>query len=197
MPVPLIGPYHTHAVAAGLWFALVFLVILVGWPAIHFYNRFQVLANRCDESWSNVDTELTRRHALIPNLVSAVKGYAKHEVQVLESVVRARTEAVRALQGGDHAGRAEQHLVSALGQLVAVAEDNPDLKASKNFLKLQHELAITEDRIQAARRFYNGNVRDHRNATRQFPGMLFAALFRPAKQDFFEADAVQLPAVSL
>lgn len=186
------APYLRSTVALGLWIAIA-LALLV-WIAVHHHNRFVTLENRCDESWSNVDAELTRRHALIPNLVAAVKGYAQHEGSVIKEVARARSAAVDALQGGDHAGKAEQRLVAATGRLLAVAEANPELKASKNFLQLQQELAITEDRIQAARRFYNGNVRDHRNATGQFPGVLFAAVYRPARQDFFEADPVHVHA---
>lgn len=176
---------------------LVVLLIIVGIMAITYYNRFVTLENRCNESWSNVDTELQRRHDLVPNLVATVKAYAKHEKELFASITKARTMARQALAGGDHEGRAEVALSQGLTKLLAVAEAYPDLKASKNFLQLQEELTITEDRIQAARRFYNGNVRDHRNATRQFPGSLFAAWFKPAPQAFFDADAVHVPAVAL
>ncbi|MGB1586224.1 MAG: LemA family protein [Thermoplasmatota archaeon] len=168
---------------------LVLLLLVFIGVAATYYNRFVTLANRCDESWSNVDTELQRRHELIPNLVATVKGYAAHEKSIMEQVTKARAAAVRARRDGLHDGAMEARLSGALDKLLAVAEAYPDLKASDNFLELQRELAITEDRIQAARRFYNANVRDHRNATRQFPGTLFAAWFKPAPQDFFEADA--------
>ncbi len=171
-------------------------VALVSW---HFYNRFVVLGNRCDEAWSNVGTELRRRHELIPNLVATVKGYAAHERGLQEAIVEARAMARRNDLGPEDAQAAERALVRAAGRLLAVAEAYPELKASSNFLQLQKELAITEDRIQAARRFYNGNVRDHRNATRQFPGSVFAGLFRPKPRAFFEVDPlhVQAPPVRL
>lgn len=172
------------------------LLVILGLMAIVYYNRFVTLENRCNESWSNVDTELRRRHELIPNLVRTVKGYAKHEKDLFAEITKARTAARDAREAGDHQGIMEGRLVGALGRLMAVAEAYPDLKASANFLELQKELALTEDRIQAARRFYNANVRDHRDATRQFPGSIFAAMYKPTPQAFFEADAVPLPAVA-
>lgn len=175
---------------------VVLLLVFVG-VAASYYNRFVTLTNRCDESWSNVDTELQRRHELVPNLVATVKGYAAHERQLMEQVTKARTAAARARKEGRHDGAMEARLSGALDKLFAVAEAYPDLKASENFLELQRELAITEDRIQAARRFYNANVRDHRNATRQFPGTLFAAWFKPTPQDFFEAEATGAVLVQL
>ena len=180
-----------------VWWLLGGFVVVLGLVTVHYYNRFVTLENRCNEAWSNVDTELKRRHDLIPNLVAAVKGYAKHERSLFTAITKARATAMQDRQAGHHEGRAEAHLVGLLDKLVAVAEDYPALQASGNFLELQKELAITEDRIQAARRFYNGNVRDHRNATRQFPGTVFAAWFKPAQQEFFEAEAVHVPQVGL
>lgn len=163
---------------------------------IYFYNRFQTLENRCDESWSNVGTELHRRHDLIPNLVRAVKGYAKHEKDLFDEITKARA-LIKDEPTPKEAQAAERALGGATGRLLAVAEAYPDLKASKNFLQLQQELVITEDRIQAARRFYNGNVRDHRNATRQFPGTVFKAMFKPTEQEFFEVEPIKAAPVSV
>lgn len=177
---------------AWFWLGVVLAgaLLLFGIVAIVHYNRFHVLANRCDESWSNVGTELRRRHDLIPNLVATVKGYAAHEREVLAAITEARTLAGEVDLPPRQAEAVERRLGAAMGRLMAVAEAYPDLKASQSFLRLQRQLVETEDRIQAARRFYNANVRDHRNATRQFPGNLFAAWFKPTPQDFFEVDAV-------
>lgn len=175
------------------WFALGAAAV-AGASAWRFHNRFVVLGNRCDEAWSNVHTELLRRHALVPNLVAAVRGYAAHERGLQEAIAQARALAARSDLGPAEAGDVERALAGAMERLLAVAEAYPQLRASGQFLKLQRELAVTEDRIQAARRFYNGNVRDHRDATRQFPGVLFAALFRPAPRPFFEVEAVRVAA---
>ena len=163
------------------------------------YNRMVTLRNRCTESWSNVDTELLRRHDLIPNLVATVKGAAAHERTALEAVTAARTRAAKAQGGGKERESAENELSRAVGRLLAVAEAYPRLKASANFLALQEELATTEDRIQAARRFYNGNVRDYRNQTRQFPGVLVARGFGFGEVAFFEVESPtvrQVPVVA-
>ena len=172
------------------------VVFVVGIVAVVHYNRFQTLENRCDEAWSNVDTELHRRHDLIPNLVRAVQGYAAHEKQIFDDITKARA-GIKDHPTPKEAQVAERAIGNATGKLLAVAEAYPDLKASKNFLQLQEELVITEDRIQAARRFYNGNVRDHRNATRQFPGVVFAGIFKPTQQDFFEVDPIKAAPVSV
>ncbi len=166
------------------------LLIFVLVPIVQF-NRMTSLRNRCKESWSNVDTELKRRYDLIPNLVAAVKGYATHEQAVFTAVTQARAQAIAstgrpALQAQD-----ENHLVGQLNRLLAVAEAYPKLRAADSFLQLQNELSLTEDRIQAARRFYNANVRDYRNQTRQFPGVFFAGMFGMGEIDFFE---IQSPA---
>lgn len=176
------------------------LVVLVGFVAIFQFNRMVALRNRCAESWSNVDTELRRRYELIPNLVATVKGYAKHEQDVLAAVVQARAAALASTGRPTDQARDENTLVRALDRLLAVAEAYPQLKASSNFLRLQEELAMTEDRIQAARRFYNANVRDYRNQTRQFPGVVFAGLYRMREIDFFEIESPHMrsaPRVSM
>ncbi len=173
-----------------LWVLLVVAVVILVAVPIHYYNRGVTLQNRCDESWANVDTELKRRHELIPNLVASVKGAMKHERGVLDAVTKARAAAVATAHDARHQVDAQRPLVVALERLLAVAENYPELKTSKNFLELQQELAITEDRIQAARRFYNGNVRDYRNQTRAFPGNLFARLYGFPEIDFFEVDPI-------
>ncbi len=173
------------------WFVVVLLLaVLIGLVAWRFYNRFVVLANRCEESWSNVGTELRRRHELVPNLVETVKGYAAHERGVQQAITEARALARKNDLGPGEAQSVERALSGAMERLLAVAEAYPVLKASESFLRLQQELGVTEDRIQAARRFYNGNVRDLRNATRQFPGVLFASMFRPETWAFFEVDPI-------
>jgi LemA protein len=175
------------------------LLVLVGLALLYQYNRMVTLRNRCRESWSNVDAELRRRHDLVPNLVAAVKGAAAHERKVLAAVTEARGRALAARDRRTLEG-AENELARAMGRLLALAEDYPKLQASRNFLQLQDELAITEDRIQAARRFYNGNVRDYRDQTRQFPGVLVANAFRFGPEPFFEVESPAMrraPAVSV
>jgi LemA protein len=150
------------------------------------YNRFVRQRQLVDNSWSNVDTELKRRYDLIPNLVATVEGYAAHERTTLEAVIRARTAAVAA--DGDAAAQAPQEnvLVDALRQLLALREAYPDLKASTQFLDLQRQLVATEDRIQAARRFYNANVRDYNTRVETFPSTLIASMGHFDKRDYFE-----------
>ena len=152
------------------------------------YNTLVALRNHISEAWSNVDTELKRRYELIPNLVAAVKGYAAHERETLERVVELRNTCMADHGSVHHQEGTERQLVLALRQLLAVAEDYPDLQASKNFLVLQEELVNTEDRIQAARRFYNGNVRDYENIREGFPSNLVAGLFGFGPHDFFNVD---------
>ena len=163
--------------------AAVILLPLI-WTVLQ-YNALVSLKNYIAESWSNVDTELKRRYDLIPNLVATVKGYAAHERAVLERVTELRNRCV-ANHGpvGDQA-RDETQLVDALKQLLVVVENYPQLKADQNFLQLQKELVNTEDRIQAARRFYNGNVRDYRNKCETFPSSIIAGMFNFQPQEFF------------
>jgi LemA protein len=164
---------------------LVLLFFVVG---IGLYNGLVSTRNQCDEAWSNVDTELKRRYDLIPNLVSTVKGYAAHERELIEQVVTMRERAV-AGHGtlAEHAAD-EQRLQQSLGTLMARLEAYPDLKASANFLELQKELANTEDRIQAALRFYNGNIRENNNRVMQFPSNVVAGMFNFGSREFFELD---------
>lgn len=150
------------------------------------FNRLVTLGNHIRDAWSNIDAELKRRHDLIPNLVAVVKGYAAHEREVLEHVAAWRTRC--AASRGTPADQAadETGLVGALQHLLAVVERYPALKADAHFAALQRELVNTEDRIQAARRFYNGNVRDYRTQCERFPSLLVARLFRFQPVRFFD-----------
>jgi len=163
------------------------------------YNALVRLRQHVRESWSDIDTELKRRYDLIPNLVETVKGYAAHERETLDAVIEARARAVASTGTPDSQARDEGMLVSTLRQLFAVVEAYPQLKANQNFLHLQEELVITEDRIQAARRFYNGNVRDLNTRVAVFPSNLIASIFGIGPEEFFEvAEAVRtVPKVRL
>lgn len=162
----------------------VIVVVAVLW-GIGMYNRFVRLRTRAEEAWSDIDVQLKRRYDLIPNLIETVKGYASHEQDVLEKVTEARTRAMGA-QSIEEQGEAENMLSGALKSLFAVSENYPDLKANENFLELQRELTDTENKIQAARRFYNTNVRDFNIATETFPSNIIANWFSFSKKDFFE-----------
>ncbi|KPJ73095.1 hypothetical protein AMJ48_02530 [Parcubacteria bacterium DG_74_1] len=168
---------------------LIIVVALVIWVALT-YNRFIVLRNRAKEAWSDIDVQLKRRYNLIPNLVETVKGYASHEKSVFENVTKARTNAISAQRSGNpqQVAEAEKFLAGTLKTLFAVVENYPDLKASANFMELQRELRDTEDKIQAARRFYNGNVRDLNIKIESFPANIVANLFHFLKMDFFEIE---------
>ena len=139
-------------------------------------------------AWSNVDIELKRRYDLIPNLVETVKGYAAHERDVLQRLTEARSRAAASTGSPESQAKDENELVRALRQTFLVIEAYPDLKANHNFLKLQQELINTEDRIQAARRYFNGNVKDFNNLVQMFPSMLIARTFNFAPAEFFEIE---------
>jgi LemA protein len=164
-------------------------VIFVGWFVLT-YNVLVRDRNRCDESWADIDTELKRRYDLIPNLVSTVQGYANHERDVLTRVSQARTTAMANKGSPQSQAGDENELIRGLRQLFALAENYPDLKANRNFLALQTELADTEDRIQRSRRFYNANVRDYENRLESFPSTLVARSFNFPKREFFEIEDV-------
>jgi LemA protein len=163
---------------------LVVLLLPVVFVAVQ-YNWLVSLRNYISESWSNVDTELKRRYDLIPNLVATVKGYAAHEREVLERVTALRARCVANNGSPAEQARDETQLVDALKQMLVVVENCPQLKADQQFLKLQQELITTENRIQAARRFYNGNVRDYRNKCETFPSNLVARMFSFQPHEFF------------
>jgi len=156
--------------------------------AVMTYNRMVRLRNMISESWSNVDTELRRRYDLIPNLVNTVKAYAAHERAVLEAVTKARAKAVQSTGGPGEQAQNENELIRSIKRLFAVSEAYPALKADKNFLHLQQELVNTEDRIQAARRFFNGNVRDYNILTEAFPSKLIAGIAGFEKWEYFEIE---------
>jgi len=165
---------------------LAIIVVIAVW-IIAMYNGLIRLRNRVDEAWSDISVQLKRRYDLIPNLVNTVKGYAAHEKEVFEKVTEARTRAMGAGTAGDKA-QAENMLSGALKSLFAVAEAYPDLKANQNFLELQRELTDTEDKIQASRRFYNGNVRDFNIKIEIFPSNLIAGMLNFTKREFFGID---------
>lgn len=164
----------------------VLLLPLIWW--IVTYNRFVRLRQALKESWADIDVELKRRYELIPNLVETVKGYAKHERETLDRVTELRNQAAgnqgtAAAQAGD-----ENRLNVGMKTLFAVAENYPDLKADAHFLSLQEELALTEDRIAAARRFFNGNVRDLRNLRESFPTSIVGGVMGVEEPTYFELD---------
>ena len=161
-------------------------VILIWGVAV--YNGLIKLKNRVDEAWSDIDVQLKRRYDLIPNLISTVKGYAAHESGTFEKVTEARTKAMQAQESGDAKAQAEAEnmLSGTLKTIFALAENYPDLKATQNFLELQRELSDTEDKIQASRRFYNGNVRDFNIKIELFPNNIFAGILHFTKREFFE-----------
>jgi len=169
-----------------LWIILGLVAVLIGW-LIGVYNSLIRLRNRTDEAWSDIDVQLKRRYNLIPNLVETVKGYATHERELFEKVTKARTAAMGAQDPAEKA-QAENALSGTLKSLFAVAENYPDLKANQNFLELQRELSDTENKIQAARRFYNGNVRDFNIKIQKFPNTLVAGTLGFKKRDFFEVE---------
>lgn len=168
---------------------LAILAAAVLW-VIFAYNKFVRLIKRSEEAWADIDVQLKRRYDLIPNLIDTVKGYVKHERETLESVTNARTQAMQAESVGDPkaAGQAENMLTDALKSLFAVAENYPDLKANENFMELQRELSDTENKIQAARRFYNTNVRDLNIAADSFPTNIIANIFNFKEREFFEIE---------
>lgn len=170
----------------------VFLVPLL-WIVLTF-NRFARLKNLVRESWADIDVQLKRRYDLIPNLVETVKGYAAYERSVLEDITRAREEALRSMQNMAAQVHAQSQLVPALNLLLAKAEAYPELKANSNFLSLQIELANTEDRIAAARRFYNANVRELNTAVTSFPSAMLAGMAGAQEQPFFEVESLQVRA---
>lgn len=185
----------------GLYIILGIAALVVVW-GMYAYNRFITLGQRTNEAWADIDVQLKRRYDLIPNLVETVKGYASHERGTFDEVTQARAaatqihvdptnitpEQITAMAG------AESALTQSLGKLLAVAENYPDLKANTNFLELQRELSDTENKIQAARRFYNGNVRDLNTQVQVFPSNILANMFGFTEREFFELDESQAAA---
>lgn len=169
------------------WKIGVGVVVVVGLWLFVTYNRLVRLRQYCRESWASIDTELKRRHDLVPNLVAAVRGYAAHEADTLAAVTAARSGAGAASSPREVAAQ-EQPVVAGLQRLLALAESQPALRASENFLALQGDLVDTEDRIQAARRIYNANVRELNTSLQAFPANLVAQRLGFAAAEFFEVE---------
>jgi LemA protein len=173
---------------------LIIVAVLIGFYSISIYNKFVKLTKRAEEAWADIDVQLKRRYDLIPNLIETVKGYASHEKEALQAVTDARAtatqthidpsnvtpEQITAMAGAENA------LGGAIGNLLAIAEAYPDLKASTNFMELQRELSDTENKIQASRRFYNTNVRDLNIAMDSFPSNVVGKTFNFKSEEFFE-----------
>ena len=178
-----------------LWIIVgIVVVIVVAFAAM--YNGLVRLKVRTDEAWSDISVQLKRRYDLIPNLVNTVKGYATHEKSVFEDVTAARANALNA-QGPAATAKAENAFSQTLKSLFAVAEAYPDLKANENFKALQDELVDTEDKIQAARRFYNGVARDFNTKRKVFPTSIFASMLGfNTDREFFEVDAEEAQAIA-
>ena len=173
--------------------AIALVVVWVILWVIFAYNGFVRLVNHAKEAWSDIDIQLKRRYDLIPNLVNTVKGYAAHEQGTLEKVLEARAKAtqitVNSTDDLKNFSQAQGELSQALGRLMAVSENYPELKANQNFLALQNELTDTENKIQAARRFYNSNVKDLNISIEIFPGNMIAKMFGFQKMSLFETDS--------
>lgn len=165
---------------------LIILFILGLWLILS-YNGLVALRNHVDEAWSDISVQMKRRYDLIPNLINTVKGYASHESSVFENVTRARAAAMDASTLKEHAA-AENALTQTLKSLFAVSENYPTLQASQSFIELQRELTDAEDKIQAARRFYNGNVRTYNTRVQSFPTNLIAGLFAFVQKEFFQME---------
>jgi len=169
-----------------LYIILALVALFVIW-IVGIFNSLVARKNQTKEAWADIDVQLKRRYDLIPNLVETVKGYASHERELFEKVTEARTRAMGAQTIKEH-GEAENMLAGALKSLFAVSENYPQLRASENFLELQRELTDTEDKIQAARRFYNGNARDLNIVIESFPSNIIAGIFTFKQAEFFELE---------
>lgn len=160
-------------------------VLIIAW-GVFMYNDFVALKNRAVEAWADIEVQLKRRYDLIPNLVNTVKGYATHESSAFENVTKARSMAMGAQGPTKEHAEAENMLSGALKSIFALSEAYPDLKANQNFLALQNELSDTENKIQAARRFYNTNVRDLNIKVESFPANILAKIFNFSQKEFFD-----------
>ena len=176
-----------------LWI-LLGLIVLLAFYLIATYNGLVKLNVRVEEAWSDITVQLKRRYDLIPNLVSTVQGYAKHESGVFQKVTEARANALDA-KGPAETAKADNMLTDTLKSLFAVAEAYPDLKARENFKHLQEELVDTEDKIQASRRFYNGSARDLNIKIKVFPNTLFVGMLGFKEREFFDVEEAQSAAI--
>ncbi len=175
-----------------MWVPLIIAAVCILLPIIYViatYNALVALRNHIRDAWANIDTELKRRYELIPNLVATVKGYAAHEKEIFERITELRSQCMANQGNPSQQAADENQLVGALQKMMLVVENYPQLKSDKNFLQLQHELVNTEDRIQAARRFFNGNVRDYRNKCETFPSSIIAGGFGFQSEDYFNVEA--------
>ena len=179
----------TNPVTSSATRSILYIILAIVFAFILFvvvkYNGFIALKNHVEEAWADIDVQLKRRYDLIPNLVNTVKGYATHESTAFEKVTEARAKAISA-SGVAEKGEADNALTGTLKSLFAVAEAYPELKANTNFLELQRELSDTENKIQAARRFYNGNVKEMNIQIESFPSNIIAKIFNFTKKEFFE-----------
>jgi LemA protein len=166
------------------WIVLGVIVVAVLW-ALSIYNRIVAMSQRVNQSFADIDVQLKQRHDLIPNLIETVKGYAQHEKSTLDAVIQARNSAMTA-QGPAQIAAAENQLSGALRQLFALSEAYPDLKANTNFLQLQSELSDIENKIAAARRFFNNAVQEYNTSIQQMPAALFASTFGFHQKEFFD-----------
>jgi LemA protein len=173
-----------------MWWLIVLLVVVVLLAVylISAYNGLIRRRNQIENAWSQIDVQLKRRHDLVPNLVETVKGYAAHEKETLDAVIRARNAAISAPDTPAAHAEAENALTGTLRQLFALGEAYPDLKANQNFLALQEELTATEGRVAYARQFYNDSVLGYNNKLQQFPTMYFARMLHFERREYFEAD---------
>ena len=176
-----------------IWVIIAIVVVFLFYLIV-IYNGLVSLKNRTQEAWSDIDVQLKRRYDLIPNLVNAVKGYAKHEKSVFEKVTEARSAAISA-KGMKEQSKAENMLTDALKSVFAVAENYPDLKSNQNFLNLQDQLTETENKIEASRRFYNANVRDYNIKIQSFPSSIVANTFKFDEKELFEVEKQDKEAV--
>jgi LemA protein len=178
-----------------VWIVLIAIIVVIAIALVASYNRFVSQRNLIRDAWANIDTELKRRYDLIPNLVETVKGYAAHEAGVFEKVTEARAGAMKAGSLAER-GRAEGALTAAIGQLLAVAENYPQLKASDNFRQLQSQLDDLENKIAAARRFFNNAVAEFNTHIEQFPAVLLAGPLGFAHAEMFALDEAEKAAAS-
>ncbi len=187
-----VARYEIKTMSTTLWIVLAIVIALI-LAIIAMYNSLIRLKNRVQEAWSDIDVQLKRRYDLIPNLINTVKGYASHEQETLEKVTKARTDAMAVQSGGDPKAQAqaENMLSSTLKSIFALSENYPDLKANQNFLELQRELSDTENKIQASRRFYNGNVRDFNTKLQVFPTNIIANMLGFKEREFFEIEELK------
>jgi LemA protein len=185
----VLGVLNVVSITLGI---IAFVVLIAIW-FVTAYNHFVRLVNHAKEAWSDIDVQLKRRYDLIPNLVNTVKGYATHESTAFEKVTAARSAAMGATSVADKA-KNENMLEGALKSIFAIAEAYPDLKANTNFLELQRELSDTENKIQASRRFYNGNVRELNTGVQVFPNNIVAKIFNVSPMEYFELGAEEAAA---